>query len=140
MPTPRKSSSKKSQKSQKVAPVKAAPIAELERPLPEGKMAIVFRDRVCVIGTALYGNRRLALRIVDFYKDESLLMATTNFATAEEYVQPHEFLVLNDGEEKGILDVLKVVEIVVPTGRTLITPAGRTAHICTRGSGYRGEH
>lgn len=103
------------------------------------RMLVPYKGRDCVVSTCLYGNRRLFLSLVDPVKDERVAVATTNFANADDYLNAGEFLVLNDQEEAGLLDLLQDAGIVSPTGRTLITPSGRLANICMRGLMYTGE-
>lgn len=103
-------------------------------------MNLNFKGKYCVVGTCIYGNRRLCIFLVDVVADDRLATATTNWATAEQHTIPDEFLVLNDGDEAGLLDLLRSEGIVLPTGKTVTTPTGRTAHVCVRGAAYRGEH
>lgn len=130
----KKSDSKKAYSDE---PVRAA--LPPQETLLSDRMVVAYKGRDCIVSTCLYGNRRLFLSLVDPIKDERVAVPTVNFANADEYLNDGEFLVLNDQEEAGLLDLLQDAGIVSPTGRTLIVPSGRTANVCTRGLMYIGE-
>ena len=99
-------------------------------------MHVQYSGRLCVVATSLYGNRRLALILVDRQRDERVCVATVNFPGVENNLQEGEFLVLNDEDAVGVLDVLSAADIVHPIGTTLKTPSGRIAHVCIKGLSY----
>lgn len=97
-------------------------------------MIVRFAGKRVRVGVSRYGNRRMALILQEAAEDDRPLAATTNFPGAEDLLGPGELLVLNDGKEAGALDALQENDIVRTTGKTIATPAGRTAHVCVAGA------
>lgn len=102
-------------------------------------MFLEYNGERCVLSISRYGNRRLAWTLVSKGRDEVLFQVTANWPAAKELIDSDEFLVLNDEEQEGVLDLLAAADYIMDTGRTVETPSGRIAHVCMRGLAYTGE-
>ena len=97
-------------------------------------MLLRFREKDCKLSTSMYGNRKLAIVVVDIGADAILCVATANYPGVEALIHAEEFLVYNDGVEEGALFALEKAGYVKRTGKVLMLPTARSAHVCITGN------